>query len=190
VTRSVLGLLVLVPLAACGAEPTRPPAAEPTAKPAAPAAADGQVTMSGVDLYLHDTRPTLGTPRRPAFWVRAEELVLVGEGRWAFEKAHAVIAGRDEAAEDILLDAAQGRFREEEGAVLEGGGVAHVGTMTMEFESIEWDNANRQAWSDKPVKIVDGKTHLDASSLRLYPDERRFELTDVRGVIYFERNEP
>ncbi len=187
--RSPTRLLILFVLAACGTGlAPQPPKAEleTTASPAEPG---NRIRMSGVKLYLHDTRPTYGLPRKPTFMVQADVLALMQEDVWTLEKAHAVVLGGDEDAEDMVFEAARGRFQEEERVHLEGGVVAHVGTLVMELEDIEWINTDREARTDNPVHIVDGETHLDAATLRLYLDERLFVLTDVKGVIRLDREE-
>lgn len=146
------------------------------------------VTMSGINLYLHDTRPTGDAPQKPTFWVRAETFALLEENTWSFEKAYAVAYGRDEGAQDIHFEAASGEFKEQERAVLRGGVKAHIGTMTLELEDVEWRNADRMAHTERPVHMLDGTTDLMASALRMYPDEERLFLTDVSGFIDLERN--
>jgi hypothetical protein len=81
-------------------------------------------------------------------------------------------------------------MKEEERAFLDQGVVGTIGTMTLELEDIEWLNEERLAKTDKPVRMVDGEMHLDAATLRLYPDERKYVMTDAEGVLLLERKEP
>lgn len=148
-----------------------------------------QITMRGIDLRLYDIRPTFGRFGKPTFRVQAKTGSLKDEGMWVFEGAEAVIYGRDEGDEDVTLEAARGRFHQDEGASLAGGITARVGAMVLELEDMVWINADREARTDKPVRIVDGATRLRGGTLRLYPDKRMFVLTDAKGVIRFDKEE-
>ncbi|MDQ1257938.1 MAG: hypothetical protein QG656_2546 [Candidatus Hydrogenedentes bacterium] len=183
--------------AACGSKPVPPaeapsvsapePAAasEPAAEPAGP-----EMTMTGINIYMHDKRPTLGTPRKPTFWVKAETFTSTEDGLRSFKNARAVVYSRKEGEPDIVFEAKNGWMKEEERAFLDQGVVGTIGTMTLELEDIEWLNEERLAKTDKPVRMVDGEMHLDAATLRLYPDERKYVMTDAEGVLLLERKEP
>ena len=185
-----MGLLLLSLLADCGKSlAPKPPEPKPNAQPGLPAS-DNPVTMTGINLYLHDTRPTDGAPRKPTLWVQADEFSLMQDDVWAFAKARAVIYGRDDESENITIEANRGEFKEGERAYMSNGVVAHVGTITLDMQDMEWVNEKREARTDNPIHLVDGKTRLDAASARLLPDERMFILTKVKGVIQLKREEP
>lgn len=193
--------MLLFLVSACGREPISP-AAAPTpipapaeaagvqGSPAVTPAADDQITMQGIDLRMYDVEPTLGTAGKPTFRVQAGSGSMQGQGVWRFEDAHAVIYAHKEGTEDMLLDAARGRFEQDLGAFLEGGLTARIGTMRLELEDLEWVNKEQEARSDKPVQMVDGKTHLTGDTIRLYPSKRTFVLTHAKGVIQFDKEEP
>lgn len=65
-----------------------------------------------------------------------------------------------------------------------------MGTMQMELTDIEWKNDERVAVSDHPVTITTEDSHLEASSLRLYPDKRQMVLTNGSGILRVGRVEP
>ena len=192
-----LGLVLALGLASCSVDPApQPPPAladpaadEPGTPPGQPERSDA-ITMSRINLYLHDTRPTQGRPRKPTFWVQASSVSLIDAGAQSFEDAHAVLYGLDGDAGDVVFDAARGRFQEGESATLDGGVVARIGRMTVALQDIEWVNAERVARTDNPVRIVDGDTCIEAATLRLYPDRKEFCITDATGIISFERKEP
>ena len=143
-----------------------------------------------VDLRLFDDRPTGGAPRKPTFWVHAEVFALEEDDIWSFEKARAVIYGRDAKDELITLEAGQGRFQETKMAYLEGDIIARVHNMTLKMQDIEWINEEGVARTDSPLSVRTETSHLKASSLRLYPDEKRLVMTDVSGLLEFGGVEP
>jgi len=59
----------------------------------------------------------------------------------------------------------------------------------MLLSDIHWQRGDEttagMASTDNPVIIDDPELQLNASGLRLYPDERHFELVNVSGVIRF-----
>ncbi len=64
--------------------------------------------------------------------------------------------------------------------------------IVIELEDIEWVNPQRAeeqgvARSDSPLTLDGPAATLEAASLRLYPDSRRFVLTDVTGRIRLDR---
>jgi len=198
VTRAGTGLLLIfLGLTSCGPHPShRVPHPDTARVEAQDPATDNAIVMSNVDLYMHEINQTLGQPRKPTFWVHADEVSLTQEesgaetaGEWAFVRARAVIYASHPDDEDMTFEAARGRFRDEDRALLEGDVRARLGTMEISLDDVEWVNADQEAHTDKPVQIVDRDTKLDAASLHLYPEKREFVLTGVDGVIRLERNE-
>jgi lipopolysaccharide export system protein LptC len=158
--------------------------------PAAPDEARPTMEAQGVDLRLFDSHPTDGVARKPTFWVHAEVFSLAEENIWSFERARAVIYGREESAPEVTVEARRGRFQESKMAYLKDGVVAHIGEMKIEMTDIEWLNDERLGRTDNPLSITTKDSHLKASSLRLYPDRKELVLTEVAGSMRFERNEP
>jgi len=164
-----------------------PPPADPGGGPGEPA----DMIMNDINLYLHDTRPTAGAVRKPTLWVHANSFTMPEDNIWALEDARAVIYGTDQGEEEIILEAKRGRFEQGTSAYLNDGVKAYVGDMTIELSDIEWRNPeeNRpgEARSNNPVKVSDPNLQLEASSVRLDPDSKEFELTNVAGIIHFGR---
>jgi len=186
-----LGLGVLLVLAGCGnGYAPQAPAVEEAAREAAP---DG-LSMRGIDLRVYRADPTHGTARKPAFHVHAEQFDVIEEKVYAFQDARAVIFGAAPEDEDIVFEARQGRYEEEKSAYLKDGVHTVAGTTSLALQDVWCDIAEdgrvAVARSDFPVRIEDPALHLESSSLRLYPDDKRIELTDVKGVIDFERIQP
>ena len=148
--------------------------------------------MQGIDLYLHDTAPTPGGARKPTFWVHAEQFSMLEDNVWRFDHARAVIYGDDAQQEAITLEADRGRFEEDRGALLEGSVKAYVNDMLMELSDIEWVNPQNEdeegiARSDHPLHVESPTMQLNAGSLRLYPEQNQFVLTEVTGQVRFGR---
>ncbi len=184
--RYALSVSVLLLLTSgCGNERPAPKNA------AAPAPAQAELNRKamegrGVDLRLYDSAPTPDAPRKPRFWVHADEYSLdEKEEIWSLANTEAVIYGKDEASESITLKAGSGRFQQEKAAYLGDGVVAQMGGMTIELTDFEWINEERLGRSDHPVSIVTPDSNLTASSLRLYPDEKKIILTHVSGTMRF-----
>jgi len=171
--------------------------APPSPETATPAVGrtDGAVSMSGINLFLHDARPTAGAARKPTFWVHAEYFTMLDDQVWSFENAQAAIYGRTPEEKQITLEAARGRFQEDSGALLDGGVTAYVGEMTLDLADIEWINPRQEgeegiARSDSPLRVSSNKLQLRASSLRLYPESDKFVLTNVSGLVRFGDHAP
>ena len=190
--RSAIRLALTVFLAGCGSGlPTAAPdRAEGSAAAPAVGPSDDRMEMEGVDLRLFDGEPTADTPRMPTFWVHTNVFSIDGEDIWSFEQARAVIYGRNQLEENILLEAGSGRFQEGKMAYLRGGVVARVGDMRLDLTDLEWLNDERLARTDQPVSIATSDSHLTASSLRMYPDQKQLVLTNVTGTVRFGRTEP
>lgn len=141
--------------------------------------------MEGMDLYMHNYRPTTGEPDKPTFWVHAEKGELVdGHTIWELAQARAVVYREAEA--DLVLEAAHGLFDEANRvARLYGGVVVTAGVVTMELADIEWNNEEGVAKSVGSVTVVNGASWLKASALFLNPEEDIMRLTDATGRIDF-----
>ncbi|HEO71069.1 MAG TPA: hypothetical protein ENN80_07385 [Candidatus Hydrogenedentes bacterium] len=174
--------LALFLFAACGPKSTSPKGS------AEPSPTNDDITMDRIHLYLHDTRPTQGAPRKPAFAVQAESVALADQGVQSFQNARAVIHSADRQTEDILIDAGCGRIEEAKSAYLEGGVVARIGSMRLDLEDLEWLNQQRLARTDRPVRIVDGSSRFRAAGMRLDMDAGELILTNGTGLFCFERN--
>lgn len=186
---ALMVLLSAMGLAACGNRHAPPPTVTE-----APGISAGQpedlMVMSGVDLFLHDTRPTQGRKQKPTFWVHADKFSQYEyeESVWVLEDARAVVYGESE-EEAIVLEARKGRFEQDKGAYLKDSVTARIGTMTMHLQDIEWINPQEdvpgRAFTLQPV-VVDGpQLQLEAASLEIFPDTKEFELMDVAGLVRF-----
>lgn len=189
-------VMLIMLLAACSAPSKPKTVAQESAKAQEPpqpaeAVANQAIAMSGVDLRMYHVAPTVEGARKPAFWIHAEALVLPQEqGAQSFEKAHAVLYAQAEGKEDMVFDAGRGSYWANERALLSGGVIARSGTMTIEMTDVEWLNTEREAKTDHPVIIRDGETHIEAETLRLYPDRDEFVITHGKGVVQMERSTP
>ena len=194
-----IGALLLAGLGCGKAAPTAQPAPEKkpdaasAAAKAAVAATGGAagVTMSGIKLFLYDRAPGIeGVAKKPVLRIEADLFTSAGEKEWTFQKAHAFMVSR-KTQEEWQIEANQGRMKEDENAFLEGDVTAQLGTMTVHLQDIAFetpaDGAPKAAHSDKPVTVHDPGMDLAASSIQLYPDEKRFELTEVSGTISFDK---
>lgn len=184
--RLAAAALVCACLLGCGAEtPGAESASSAENSPVAEEKPGGSITMEGLDLRMHNYRPTVGEPEKPTFWVHAEKGELVdGQKSWELEQARAVVYR--EADEDLVLEAARGLFDETRRvARLYGGVLVTAGAVTMELAEIEWNNEEGVAKSGQPVTVVDGTSWLKASTLLLNPGEDIMRLTNVTGRIDF-----
>lgn len=151
------------------------------------------ITMNGINLYLHDARPTAGLTQKPTFWVHADFFTVLDDQVWSFEQARAVVYGQNTQEEAIALEAARGRFEEDRGAMLEGSVTARVGDMLMQMSDIAYVNPKAEgeeglAHTENPLSVQSPTLDLKASSLRLLPESRKFVLTNVVGTLRFEGN--
>jgi len=188
VKQGAVGSLVLALAWGCGGS-LAPPADPPDA--AGPVFAEERPAMEGrgVTLRLNQSDPTFGTPRKPTVTLHGETFSVGEDGIWSLEDVRAKIRGTAQDAEPILLEAGRARFQEAKTAYLKDGVVARAGSMRMELIDLEWVNEERMGRTDHPVFIRTDTMHLNASSLRLYPDTRRVVMTDVVGTLRFERSE-
>jgi len=187
----------------CGQSTPAPavPAPEPAAKPEtiaqkAEAAVGGAagLTMSGIKLFLYDKGAGIeGVARKPVLRIEAETFTSVGEKAWSFEKARAFMLSR-KTQEEWKLEAEHGVLKEDQNAFLEGGVTATLGTMIVHLEDISFetpqDDSPKAAFSDKPVTVEDPAMQLRASTVKLFPDDKRFELTEVSGMFLFDLKNP
>lgn len=200
--RAALAVLIVCAAVGCGKPAAPPPApAEATAEgktigEAASEAVGGTegLTMSGIKLFLYDNGAAIeGMSRKPVLRIEADTFVSTGEKSWTFEKAHAFMLS-SKTQEEWEMESARGSFTEDQNAFLEGGVVARLGTMTVKLEDISFetpqDGTPKAAFSDKPVTVDDPAMTLAASSVKLFPDEKRFELTEVTGSFRFKQDAP
>lgn len=145
--------------------------------------AAGTMAMSGINLRMYELDATLGALQKPTLWVHAESGQLEsGDSVWSLQGADAVIY-RDE-QENLHLAAKMGWFDQENNlARLTDGVQVKAGTLNFEMGAIEWDNAEQRAQSEGPVKMTDGGTTLDATTLTLSPDEGTLTLGNVSGRL-------
>jgi hypothetical protein len=177
-----------------------------------------QVTMKEIDLYLHDSGATDGLERKPTFWVHAKTFAL-NESMYTFEDASAVIyargkkngfnlpdtagapqqpapategenAGEGEGEEEIHVEAKKGEFQEGQRAYLSGGVTAKLRDMTIELSDMEWVNDKREARTGNPVKVQGQTINVSASSLKMYPDQKVLEMTNVSGLVQLGSKKP
>jgi hypothetical protein len=182
--------------AGCGlfSTPAPPPLPTVDSTPAAPREeADDAITMSGINLFIHDNAPTVeGVERKPLLWLHAEKYRMEGTVWWV-EQARAVVYAHEEGGSDLTLEAARGRFDEGKGAYLESGVIARMADLTIEMQDVSCDilddRAVGVARSANPVRVRGEDIELDAAGIELRPDKREVELTDVRGgFVRFGRN--
>ena len=176
--------------AGCGAPSTPPPtpanagnaATTPgTTPPGAPGGVG--VEFQGVDLRLFSMDPTQTGPRKPRFWLHAEKQTISAEGATSFEKAHAVVYGKDTDVEQMVIDAGAGQYKQEEMVYLGNGVVARAGDTTIQLTDMTYENNEKVARSDNPVSIDSPRMQLKADNVRLNPDTRSMVLESVSGTV-------
>ncbi|MFP4502751.1 MAG: hypothetical protein ACLFTT_17295 [Candidatus Hydrogenedentota bacterium] len=182
-------------LAVAGCEgriaPESPPAPH-AERPGETQDAGGAMSMQGINLYLHEAKPSAGAPRNPTFRLHAERFAMLEDDVWSVQNAQALLYGDAPDDEAVTIEAARGRFEEAWGATLEGGVTAYVNDIVIKLQNLEWVNPQQEneqgvARSDKPLTLDGPTATLEAASIRLYPDARRFVLTDVSGRIHLDR---
>ena len=193
----LIALLLAGITAGCGGDRPLPVSSEPaTTEQTEGAPEQDLIRMRTTEFYLYDARPLAGAARKPLIFIRAGETsVGVDSGASvSFKDAQAVIRSNEEAGQEIIFRAAEGSFVENERAYLGGGVVAQVGEMTVQLEDIEMTSPSAEtelvAETQQPV-IIDGPgLHLQAASMRLYPDDKICELTAGSGYLEFGSLEP
>jgi hypothetical protein len=187
--------VVLAALAGCS-NPSAPPAATETPAANAPAAAadpyaqpDSALQMSEINLYMHRSKQMEGVAQKPEFWVHATSFTMQGQNAYAFQNARAVVYSDQEGREDVVIDAKRGTFEQDRRAVLQDDVKVKAGMLLLGLSDITWekpeDGGPGVARSDNRVTINDPSLQLEAASLRLYPDSKLFELTEVTGTVRF-----
>ncbi|MBI3118461.1 MAG: LPS export ABC transporter periplasmic protein LptC [Candidatus Hydrogenedentes bacterium] len=105
-----------------------------------------------------------------------------------------MLRGQAADAEEIILDAAEGSYEENQRAYLKGGVRAQVADMTLQLEDMEvttvTPDSPGMAFTEHPVTITAPGMELRAENLRLYPDEKKMELSQCSGFIEFGRLQP
>ena len=182
-----MGLLVLALAWGCGSG-LQPAAHSGRPDAARPGFAEGRPAMEGRGVTLALPRDDPGGPHKPTLLLHAQVYSVGEDNIWSLKDVRAEISGPQEDAEPIILEAGRARFQESKMAYLKEGVVARVDSMRIELIDLEWINEERVGRTDHPVFIKNDDMHLNASTLRLYPDERRIVMTDVVGTLRFVRN--
>ena len=172
-------------IAGCG-EPAKPPAMPATPENATTDSGKQNsvgVEFKGVDLRLFNTEPTQTSARKPRFWLHADKQTITAEGVTSFEKAHAVVYGKETDEEQLTLDAGAGQYKEDEMVYLSNEVVARAGEVTIRAQDMTYENNSKVAKSDNPVSIDSPKMQLKAASVRILPDTREMELGQGSGTI-------
>ncbi len=190
--------LALAVLAGCSKQAGTPAAPEPAVipPPNAPqvpadtyAQPDNALQMSEINLYMHRSRQMEGVAQKPEFWVHAMSFTMQGQNAYAFQNARAVVYSEQEGREDVVIDAKRGTFEQDRRAVLQDEVKVKAGALLLNLGDITWekpeDGSPGVARSDNHVTVNDPSLQLEASSLRLYPDSKLFELTGVTGTVRF-----
>lgn len=188
--------LVLAALSGCSKQAATPPPTEQAPAPEAPKAPadpyaqpDNALQMSEINLYMHRSRQMEGVAQKPEFWVHATSFTMQGQNAYAFQNARAVVYSGEEGREDVVIDARRGTFEQDRRAVLQDDVQVKAGTLQLNMGDITWekpeDGSPGVARSDSHVTINDPSLQLEAASLRLYPDSKLFELTEVTGTVRF-----
>ncbi len=182
-------LLALAATSGCG-RPSPPAVNEEVSSQ--PAAVDSMV-MRGIDLYMHRRDLGVGASIKPALWIRADSFTIAEGTIYSFEKARAVIYGKED-SEEIVVEAQRGSFEQDTSAALEGDVRLTAGTLSMLLRDISWappgENSDGAAHTENPVVIDDPDLQLNAAAMRLHPDSRTFELTRASGVVRFGKEFP
>lgn len=188
---SILILPVFCLAAGCGSpKPATPEiqAESAAAESTEDALRDADMTMEGINLYMHRPDNHEGVPSRPELWVQAESFSIGDDKVYAFKEASAVLYGKDE-TEEIRLHANQGVFKQDQFAKMDGDIRMTAGAMKIFLLDLQWDRSEEDAagvvHSEQPVIIDDPDLQLNASSLRLVPDTKTFEMDNVTGVVRF-----
>ena len=183
-----MGVLALALAWGCGSG-LQPAAPSGHPEPGGANFAEGRPAMEGRGVTLALPRDDPGGPHKPTLLLRADVYSVGEDDIWSLKDVRAEAYGAQEEAEPIILEAGRARFQETKMAYLKEGVVARVGSMRIELIDLEWINEERVGRTDHPVLIQTDDIRLNASSLRLYPDERRIVMTDVVGTLRFGRNE-
>lgn len=186
--RGAMGSMMLALAWGCGSG-LQPQAPSVRPDPGGPGFAEGRPAMEGRGVTLALPRDDPGGPHKPTLLLHAEVYSVGEDNIWSLKDVRAEVCGAQEDAEPIILEAGRARFQETKMAYLNDGVVARVGSMRFELIDLEWINEERVGRTDHPVFIQTDDIRLNASSLRLYPDERRIVMTDVVGTLRFGRNE-
>ncbi len=191
--RRLLLIAWLAFCAGCGGSVGPAPASAPTAGPSAETAEGESPAMKvqGIDLLVHDSGATAGEARKPLFQVHAEKVTMGENGLYDFEKAQAVVHGRERKEDDITFEAQRGRYEEERGATLQGDVVGRAGVMTLRLADVTWEKNEAaprgMVFSNQALRLESHSMDLMAESMRIYPEDKSFVLSGVSGTIDFGR---
>ncbi|NLN92676.1 MAG: hypothetical protein GX130_05105 [Candidatus Hydrogenedens sp.] len=194
--RGLLSFLLpalLLLLEACSAPAPEQPAGDDMAAEAVSKEGllDTGMVMEGINLYMHRPDEQEGVPSRPELWVQAESFTIGEDKVYAFTEATAVLYGKGE-EDPITLHAMRGVFKQDHYAKMDGDIQMRAGTMKMFLLELQWDRpaegATAVVHSDQSVIIDDPDLQLTASSMRLFPDMKEFEMDNVTGVVRFGKD--
>lgn len=176
----------LVALAGCGEGTSAPSDRGPRTTPPGGVTAGVRGEMT---LVFFEDAPGGAAGSRPMFELTTPDARYLGEGHWVFEKAHVTLY--NPGGENAEIEAARGEFHEGAGgrAYLTGGVVLRLGSMVFTLEDLEWVEEDGVLTTERPVRLEDGETRLEASGLRYHALTDLRVLTDVRGVARLKRSE-
>jgi Lipopolysaccharide-assembly, LptC-related len=166
--------------------PTTPPISEdptgaPTGETAAPKA------QEEATFYFFEDNADSEGEQKPSFEMRGD-ISMNAERVVSCKNTRSII--RPRTGEEVHVSAASGRYDPNaQTAIMEDGVVMEVDTMRIELVDLLWVNEERTAKSNKPVKIIDGDTVLEASSMEYSRDTGLLLLRDAAGTIKLEGGE-
>ena len=177
--------MAVIALAACGqgAQPPVPPVTVESPGDGFDALDEDAFSHGVMTLRFYDDTPSGEMGELPRFELASSRCRYEEGDVWSFQDADAVIRG-DGNDTEMRIEAGFGRVdHRTKHAFMEGGVRLTTGDLTIEMEELTWSNAERVASSEQPVRILQGGTDLEASSMRLYPDESRVVLQEAQGRI-------
>lgn len=152
------------------------------------------ISMSGIQLYLHDTAPTGGQARKPRFMVEAARSSMESDNSWSFEEARAVLFNAETEEEDIVFHAGEGSFVENQEAYLGGGVEALAGHVNIQLQDIIYEQLETEnevvAYTENPVSIESPALELDAERMQIHAATRTMTFQEVSGWISFNSLNP
>ncbi len=145
-----------------------------------------EMSIQGLDLYMHNYAPTEGEARKPTFSVHADSGALTEVDRvWSLVGVRAVVYGKEQ---ELEFAAGKALFDEEnQRAELEDSVRLTSGAMEVSTERAKWDNQSQIVTADGQLAMRDGATELTAQSLVLDPNKKTFRITQAEGRASFEQ---